>query len=229
MKLPLLCFFMVMSSLAGAAQLSFNPEAIDISGKPSEEIIIVPSDLTNSGDQDITFYWKLEKDGGFPSNWQTQICDFRLCYGEDVDESNPQLPNTIKAGETKDIKVYLLPNGVEGSSSLKLTLYSDTLFSDELISLSTASIQISNTTSTLDNAPQNLIIYPNPTSDYFQVSNDSRISKVVIYNIVGKEIKRYNHTPGKQHNVESLRNGLYLVRLFDSKGEIVKALRLSKR
>ena len=220
---------MIISTLIGAAQLSFNPEAIDITGQPSEEIIIVPSDLTNNSNEDINFYWRVEKDGSFPSEWQTQICDFRLCYGEDVDESNPQLPNTIKAGETKDIKVYLLPNETEGSSSLVLTLYSDTLFQNKLVSLSTASMQISNTTSTIDNPGEDLVIYPNPTSDYFQVRNDNRISKVVIYNIVGKEIKRFNHVPGKQHNVESLRNGLYLVRLFDSKGEIIKALRLSKR
>ena len=229
MKILLLNLFTIISTVAGAAQLSFNPEAIDITGKPSEEIIIVPSDLTNNGTQDVVFYWKVEKNASFPSAWKTQICDFRLCYAEDVDESNPELPNTIKAGETKEISVYLLPNGEEGESSLKLTLYADPAFTDDLISLNTSTMRVDNTTSIFNQKKEELIIFPNPTSDYFQVGNDSRIKKVVIYNIVGKEIKRFNHTPGKQHNVESLRKGLYLVRLFDSSGEIVKALRLSKR
>ncbi len=229
MKILLLNLFTFLSTMVVAAQLSFNPEVIDIVGKPSDDIIIVPSDLTNSSSEDIDLYWKVEKDNNFPSSWQTQICDFVLCYAEDVDASNPQLPNTIRAGETKELSVYLLPNGEEGESSLKLTLYADTLFTDELISLSTSSMSVSNTTSTLFQEKEDLIIYPNPTSDYFKVGNDARITKIVVYNIVGKEIKRFNHSPGKQHNVESLRNGLYLIRLFDNKGEIIKALRLSKR
>lgn len=229
MKILLLNFFTIISTIAGAAQLSFNPEAIDIIGKPSEDLIIVPSALTNNGNENVVFYWKLERDAAFPSSWQTQICDFRLCYGEDINSSNPELPNTIKAGETMDMKVYLLPHGTEGESSLELTLYSDTEFTEELITLKTASMSISNTTSIFDQEEKELIVYPNPTSDYFQVGNDSRVKKIIVYNIVGKEIKRFNHVAGKQHNVESLRKGLYLVRLFDGKGEILKALRLSKR
>ncbi|NNF34481.1 MAG: T9SS type A sorting domain-containing protein [Saprospiraceae bacterium] len=229
MKILLLNLLTIISTFAGAAQLSFSPESIDIVGKPSDDIIIVPSALTNSGTEDVVFYWKVEKDAAFPSEWQTQICDFRLCYGEDVDFSSPELPNTIKAGETMDMKVYLLPNGTEGESSLDLTLYSDTEFKDELITLKTASMSISNTTSIFSQEEKELIVYPNPTSDYFQVGNDTKVKKIVVYNIVGKEIKRFNHIPGRQHSVESLRNGLYLIRLFDGNGEIIKALRLSKR
>ena len=214
---------------AGAGQLAFSPAAIDIMGKPSEELITVTSDLSNSGDEDVTFYWKLEKDESFPTLWETQICDFNLCYPENIDESNPDLPNVIKAGETRNIKVYLLPHGMEGESSLELTLYSNKELTESIISLPSSSMMVSNSTSTYSVKEEDLVLYPNPTSDYFKVSEDQHIKNIAVYNIVGKELMRFRHIPGQSHNVESLRKGIYLVRFFDAKGEIIKALRLSKQ
>ena len=229
MKILLLGLFSIISLSAGAGQLAFEPASIDIFGNPTEELITVTSDLSNAGDEDVTFFWKLAKNEDFPVMWETQICDFNLCYPENIDESNPDLPNVIKAGETRNIKVYLLPHGMEGESSLELTLYADKEFTEKIISLPTNSVMVSNSTSVNDNKDENLILYPNPTSDYFKVRDDQNIKNIAVYNIVGKELVRFRHTPGQSHNVENLRKGIYLVRFFDGKGEVVKALRLSKQ
>jgi hypothetical protein len=229
MKILLLGIFSILSLSAGAAQLVFSPDMIDITGTPSEDLITVKSDLTNTGDTDVTFYWSVVKPHDFPSLWQTQICDFILCYGENVDMINPELPNVIKAGETRDMKVYLLPHGMQGESSLELTLYADASLTNALVSLPTNSISISNSTSVIDDVDEGLILYPNPTTDYFKISEDTRVKTIVMSNIVGKVIKRFNHQEGQSHSVETLSNGIYILRLFDAKGEVIKALRLSKR
>ncbi len=229
MKLLLLGLFTILSMSAGAGQLAFDPASIDIFGNPTEELITVTSDLSNSGDEDVTFYWKLEKNDDFPSLWETQICDFNLCYPENIDESNPDLPNVIKAGETRNIKVYLLPHGMEGESSLELTLYSDKEFNESIVSLPSSSMMVSNSTSVFNQKDKDVVLYPNPTTDYFKVSDDQKIKNIAVYNIVGKELLRFRHIPGQSHNVENLRKGIYLVRFFDGKGEVIKALRLSKQ
>ena len=224
----ILGFFLFLISFSGFGQLSYSPEVLDIFGSPSEDLITFKIDLTNNSSDDVEFFWSLKKNESFPSEWQTQICDFNLCYAENVDQINTELPNTIKAGETRDLKIYLLPNGTQGESSLTLTLYSDIELNNEILVLASNSVLVSGSTSVNDKVKEKLIIYPNPTSDYFKISEDSEVNKVAIYNIAGKELKRFDHYPGQIHNVESLRKTLYLVRLFDKRGEIIKALRLSK-
>lgn len=221
-------FFLLLISFSGFGQLSYSPEVLDIFGSPSEDLITFKIDLTNTSAEDLDFYWSLSKSESFPSEWQTQICDFNLCYAENVDLINTELPNTIKAGETRDIKIYLLPNRTQGESSLTLTLYSDKELSNEILVLASNSVMVTGSTAVSDKVKEKLIIYPNPTSDYFKISEDSEVGKVAIYNIAGKELKRFDHYPGQIHNVESLRKTLYLVRLFDDRGEIIKSLRLSK-
>ena len=72
-------------------------------------------------------------------------------------------------------------------------------------------------------------IFPNPTEDVFKISNDAQVKKVAIYNIVGKEIKSMEHYPGAEHNISSLKKGVYLLRMLNDRGKAVKVMRLNKR
>jgi len=60
-----------------------------------------------------------------------------------------------------------------------------------------------------------LELFPNPTADVFFVKNDNSVAKVIVYNIIGKEIKQYIHTKGEGYSVSSYDTGIYIVRLFD--------------
>lgn len=85
-----------------------------------------------------------------------------------------------------------------------------------------------------DNTPQltsvdeDLALYPNPTTDYFKIMNDQNVHTVIISNIVGRQINKFNHERDQVYYVDDLRKGIYLIRLFDEGGNALKALRLSK-
>ena len=51
----------------------------------------------------------------------------------------------------------------------------------------------------------------------------------MIYNIIGKEVKAYIHAVGNGYEINDLRKGIYVVRLFDQQGKILKVLRLNKK
>ena len=72
----------------------------------------------------------------------------------------------------------------------------------------------------------NISIFPNPTTDYFKISTDLSISKIEIYNIIGKKIKTLKNTNSNTFAVSDLRNGIYLVRIFNSKNKVLKVIRL---
>lgn len=72
-------------------------------------------------------------------------------------------------------------------------------------------------------------IFPNPATDRFTINIDAGVMKyMTINNIIGKEIRRVNVHPLNSYRVDDLRRGVYIIRIFNHKDELVKALRLSK-
>lgn len=211
-----------------SGQITFDPETITIVGNPSDDLITFKVDLTNNHSEDVQLYWKLAKEDNFPEEWATQVCDFNLCYDENIDQIVTSLPNTLKAGETRDFKIYLLPKNTEGESELTFSIFDDEALNNEIITLKSDKVLVSTTTSIKNIGKDDLKIYPNPSSEYFQISNDDKVSKVIIYNIAGKTIKELSHYKGKSQNIDFLRSGMYLIRLFDRKSELIKTMRLQK-
>lgn len=72
-------------------------------------------------------------------------------------------------------------------------------------------------------------LYPNPATDQFTINIKSQSVKyITINNIIGKELKRIASPSNHTFNVGDLKRGVYIVRIFDEKDELIKALRLSK-
>lgn len=76
-----------------------------------------------------------------------------------------------------------------------------------------------------------LKIYPNPAIDYIAFNNvEGVVKKVVIYNLVGRPIKRFDAIEGKNHyDVTDLSKGMYLIQLLDPKGNVITTKRINKR
>lgn len=92
------------------------------------------------------------------------------------------------------------------------------------------SAQSSNTngSSPVEQISDDLKVFPNPTADYFQVSNGTNVRKIIIYNIFGKEVKSFFHYNNAQHEVTDLKSGMYIVKMIDDKNKIIKSVKLHK-
>ena len=71
-------------------------------------------------------------------------------------------------------------------------------------------------------------LYPNPAREHFSIEIEAPVSSITINNILGKEITRYSTNPENKYSIGGLRKGIYIVRLFDDKDQLIKALRLCK-
>ena len=112
---------------------------------------------------------------------------------------------------------------MEGTSYGILNLYDDSGFTN-LVASSSAPLTSTNNINVSD-----LVIYPNPTTDFIQLKNDGSIASISIFNIAGRLENKFNHVSGMTHDVTALRTGMYLVRLEDKDGDVVKSMRLSKK
>lgn len=75
-------------------------------------------------------------------------------------------------------------------------------------------------------------LYPNPARERFfvEVPAGVEIGRVDVANTLGKRLKRYDRPPGKEgYDVENLPDGLYLISIYDNRGNILKTLRLLHR
>ena len=75
-------------------------------------------------------------------------------------------------------------------------------------------------------AQTGISIYPNPAIDLFHVNSEIPVGKVEIFNIIGKKIKILENIDSNTFNVSDLRNGIYLVRIFNKHNKVLKVIRL---
>ncbi len=75
---------------------------------------------------------------------------------------------------------------------------------------------------------EDIKVFPNPASDYFQINNGVNVKRVVVYNMFGKEIKSFFHYTNAQHEISDLKAGLYMVKMLDDRNKIVKSIKLHK-
>ena len=77
--------------------------------------------------------------------------------------------------------------------------------------------------------PPKVSIYPNPTANYFGLSNSEGIAQLTIFNLVGKEIRKFDAASGLKYDISDLPNGMYLIKMTDNNQKIISTLRLQKR
>jgi len=217
-------FILLFAGNLAIAQISLDPQVIEFVGE-GQDGITKYIHIINNTDGELNLYWIYEPAEGYPEDWSTQICDINLCYAPNKFQSSSVMPNVLPEGADVQFsfKVWNNSGPVEGTSYGILKLYDDSNFSNLVAMTSAPAVAVS------DLEVENLVIYPNPTTEFFQLKNDASIASISIYNIVGRVVKTLNHTSGMLHDVTSLRTGMYLVRLENEDGDVVKSMRLSKK
>lgn len=87
-----------------------------------------------------------------------------------------------------------------------------------------------NTESLLSANRNTISIYPNPTTDYVAVNDESdRVNKLEFYNLTGRQMKSFAVTRGEKYSISELPDGVYFVRLIDKNNRIVTTQRVNKR
>lgn len=223
----LLTLLILFITVGLSAQLVFSPEDPIGVGHDEMEEVQVDISVTNMGTEEVTFFWQIDVLDG-PDDWQVVVCDNNLCYAPGVLACPCASPNVLGGGATMTFMVKIKPKQTQGTGTLQLNVTTDCDGADVLFE--TPIDYEVNMFSNVDNIQaSDIAVYPNPTSDYFQVSNDNLVSKVALYSIVGKQIYSYEHEMGQAYSLTNIDAGVYLVRAFDNNGKIIKAMRLSKR
>lgn len=76
-----------------------------------------------------------------------------------------------------------------------------------------------------------LQIFPNPFTSYISLGENATglVGKILVFNLVGRQMKKFDFVNGEKYYVGDLPKGMYLVQLLGTKGKILRTKRVSKR
>jgi hypothetical protein len=213
-------------ALGLSAQISVSPNPLVIQSSPSVNDVKYEIYFTNTKDTIYDIFWQIAKDGSWPSAWETQVCDpTALCFDWNVDKCPNGAPSKFSKGTYK-FELHFKANDVAAYSLTTFKLFTQKNMGGEILSvpfvISTLPVSVK------DVSVSAIKIFPNPASDYFQVGNGNQVDRIIIYNLIGKEVKSLFHYNNAQHEIDELKAGMYVVKMFDSKGKHIKSLKLNK-
>jgi len=226
-RLLLFLSAILLFQFTGRSQVtvSVEPGNFVLTGNPTQTDISFHLQVTNTSSTSANIYWGKRMTNG-PSQWYSWICDKNLCYTPDINACPASKPNALGAGESFEIQVHMNPALTEGSADYELTIIDDL---GNILFVAPGEILISYATAVKETSESKLTVFPNPTSDFFKVSETPGLKTIELFNIVGNKVRSYDAVPQKQYYVGDLTDGIYLVRLESASGKIIKTIRLSKR
>jgi len=215
-------------SLKLSGQLVLTPDTLEISFPHDTAYYDIHMTVANIYNGPVSFWWRLVKDGTFPSTWTTQVCDLNTCYFEGVDKCPKNNPNSLTAGSSSDaMYVKLNPKNTEGTTNMWFKLYSNSDLTNLVDSL--LIVVVSQGTSQKDVVNEQIAIFPNPAIDYFSLKGEfDNADHLEIFDATGRLLDHTQIEPGKQYNISGLHTGLYYVKLMDRQRQVIQTLRLHK-
>lgn len=214
--------------------LSPNPaEANDVidMNDPNFELVAYAT-LTNVSSSPVSVRWNRVAPS-LPMGWEVAVCDVNQCYlplvfSNYMPDIELDIPVELDPGETSNLDVHIYPNQFPGSTTVtvELTVNGDTAV------VVTGTYNFSASLTSSFNGPaarQDVRVYPNPTTDFFQLSNGSGVGRVIVYNTLGRQVRTYDAYDGRRYSLAGLPDGMYLVRLKDNQSNVMKTVRVIKR
>jgi hypothetical protein len=222
--LLLVLLFFINFQLPAQVSLRLNPDLVMMDADRFEFETVAHSYIRNIGTEPVTVRW-IRQVEAISMGWQSAICDINACYSVDTDTTPSDFLLTLAPGDSSMLDVHVRPAGIEGGAKIKVIV-------EEVANpgnMVTGEFLFNEVTATTDIRADFIKIYPNPALDYFQLTDYDRVDQVVIFNLIGQELRRFNSFPGASFNISNMPRDFYLVRLLDKRNKVIKTFRLNKR
>ncbi|MCB0636113.1 MAG: T9SS type A sorting domain-containing protein [Lewinella sp.] len=192
--------------------------------------------VTNTSGRPLSLRW--DKQVAYqPIGWESQICDKVASYPPAVSTNYDPLlgiiaPVELQPGESFELYLNIFPFNISGQIQVAIP-FREINRPDAI--LGTANFQISIFEESMIQSSRNgggnrPSIFPNPVTDRFFIANAPPLSRVEVYNTLGRTVKTFEQPrDGDSFPIEDLPQGVYLVSLVDENGKVIRTVRLLRR
>jgi Secretion system C-terminal sorting domain len=224
MKYSLLILTLLMATMSSVAQVTvtITPQDIKSTVNPDSFEIRAKATIKNTSGQTKKFSWT-RTISNMTTGWACLVCDKNQCWSAAT--SSPPDNIELLAGATSNMDVYIRPDKKAGSANVEIKVFE---VGNETNTV-TGKFSFSTITKIKDvKTDNNISIYPNPAIDYFMISDNPTIDKVVIYNIIGRQMRSFKAVEGTKYYINDFPEGIYIIRLLNANGGTLKTTRFSK-
>lgn len=209
-------------TISSAQMVTFGDTLLVAEGLYTDDEVEDHTAMTNVTQGELNLRWERESDDGTgPEEWDSWVCTVPGNCGLPGTDG---LDFTIAAGEVGEFQYHIRPNGVPGIGTFTINIINTA--NAEVLQTITVTADLSALNTNEIEAAQ-IKMFPNPTSDQFQLSNNEIVDQVVIYNILGKQVKTFGANV-QNYFVGDLPKGLYMVQLNDIDSNSTKTMKLKK-
>lgn len=238
MKQILLSCLFILIGITLQAQLTMSPAGVLVEGTydMTDQTYIVKShgDMTNVSGSALSLRWEITVVDA-PTKWDMQLCDKNLCFAfnqlTNIDSSIDQ-PVDLDPDSISIMDIGVKHKGTPGCGTYEVKVYSvddpNTVLASNTYEFR-INVDANCLVATNNFEKSKVKIFPNPTTDYFTITENPYVESIQIFNIVGKEMATTNFQNGDAVNISNFPTGLYLVRMLDDDGDVLKTTRLTKR
>lgn len=212
-----------------------NFENVDLNDNWTD--LIVHFDIENISGEVINLKWEREVPEGSSCNfWDTQCCDNNQCYSSIVSSNvEPELginaPSTMQVDESYEYAFHIQPRGIAGCCTMYI--HFSTVENPDSI-LKTVEIHVK------VNDPECLVpveeprveildIFPNPVINSLQLTYNTQVENLVIYNAIGHQVAQFEAKDQQKFDVSGLASGVYFVNLSGKDDVVLKTIRVVKQ
>jgi len=177
-----------------------------------------------------TFVW-VRNEVFVPDGWEISICDINSCWFHTVSTKEFDLEQNFEG--TLDVHAY--PGGnpgvsvdevTTGEAIVELTVSEVGNPSNTMTAVYTLSLTGTVNLEIIEK--EDVKVYPNPTTNFFKLTDTEVVDRLIIRNLVGKEVKAFEVANGANYDISELPTGIYLITLMNEEN-IVRTVRMSKK
>ena len=220
MRIALLCIILLLGLGLASAQsdrIRFESPIVTKSFEGSGEDVSAGARVFNPTSRPVRARW-IREVTELPSGWSLAISDGAYDHSTRTDSADILIP----AYGSVPVTPHVVPGVASGNAQVTIKVvdvlnrrnYAMATFRFE----QTASAKTSRTVK----------IYPNPGEDEFRIMTEVPLSRVIVSNTLGLEVKVF-YGMQATYDVSELPNGFYLVGLIGTDGRVIKTLRFNKR
>ena len=199
------------------------------------------TDINNNTAIDSDLWWNIVQVDG-PTDWEVQLCVNNAsgaCFTWGILSNTDTAlslvkPLIIPAGGASDFNLGVRARGISGCGTFEVRVAPMNDTTNILVTgifnyRFNVDTDCSPLVATENFEKSSVKLFPNPTSDYFTITDNPYVESIQIFNIVGKHMAITPFRNGDAINVSSLPIGLYLVRMLDDDGDVLKNGKVGKK
>jgi hypothetical protein len=214
--------FAIVSAQAQIADFTLTKDtSFDIKASLID-VLKTESEMHNKANFDRTFTWERIV-VNMPNIWISQVCDPIACWAPSKSDGD----FTLKANATGPMIVDVYPEATAGTAYIKIKIIEKG--NPTAITYGRYRFSMLSTVGVAETEATKLLVFPNPTADYFVLQGAAPLTTVDVLSVTGQVLRTFPYVENEIYEIQDLAAGTYFLNLNGENNKRLATKRIVKQ